>query len=166
MQNFCKDQLLDLNATQPPLTKLKRPRTTLYDRAKEDTMKDPFKQHGGFSWFELMSSDVEAAKKFYAGLFGWNTEDMSMGDMNYTVVKVGEEGLGGMMTVPPQAEGTPPHWGVYVTVDDVDATAARAEKLGGKILVPPTDIPTVGRFSVLQDPQGALISAITDSHNE
>ena len=124
-------------------------------------MKDPYKQHGAFSWFELMTTDVHNAKKFYSDLFGWNTEDMNMGDMNYTVVKVGEEGLGGMMTVPPQAEGTPPHWGVYVTVDDVDATAAKAEELGGKILVPPSDIATVGRFSVLQDPQGAVISAIT-----
>ena len=80
-------------------------------------MKDPFKQHGAFSWSELMTTDVEGAKKFYSDLFGWETEDMNMGDMNYTVVKVGEEGLGGMMTTPPQAEGTPPNWGVYVTVD-------------------------------------------------
>jgi len=124
-------------------------------------MKDPYKQQGAFSWFELMTSDVDGAKKFYANLFGWNTEDMPMGDMNYTIVKVGEEGLGGIMSTPPQAEGAPPNWGVYVTVDDVDATAGKAEELGGKILVPPTDIPNVGRFCVLQDPQGAVISAIT-----
>ena len=86
--------------------------------------------------------------------------------MNYTIVKVGEEGLGGIMSIPPQAEGSPPNWGVYVTVDDVDATAGKAEDLGGKILVPPTDIPTVGRFCVMQDPQGALISAITYTENE
>jgi len=124
-------------------------------------MKDPYKQQGAFSWFELITSDVDGAKKFYANLFGWNTEDMPMGDMNYTIVKVGEEGLGGIMSTPPQAEGAPPNWGVYVTVDDVDATAGKAEELGGKILVPPTDIPNVGRFCVLQDPQGAVISAIT-----
>ena len=124
-------------------------------------MKDRFKQHGAFSWFELMTTDVDGAKKFYTDLFGWETEDMNMGDMNYTVVKVAEEALGGMMKTPPQAEGTPPNWGVYVTVDDVDVTAQNAEELGGKILVPPTDIPTVGRFCVLQDPQGAVISAIT-----
>jgi predicted enzyme related to lactoylglutathione lyase len=70
------------------------------------------------------------------------------------------------MTVPPQAEGTPPNWGCYVTVSDVDATAAKAEELGGKILMPPTDIPNVGRFSVLQDPQGAVISEITYAENE
>ena len=128
-------------------------------------MKDPFKQQGAFSWFELMTSDVDGAKIFYSSLFGWDTEDMPMGDMNYTVVKVGEESLGGIMTVPPQAEGTPPNWGVYVTVNDVDATARKAEELGGKVLVPPTDIPNVGRFSVLQDPQGAVISAITYVQN-
>ena len=113
-----------------------------------------------------MTSDVGSAKKFYSSLFGWKTEDMPMGDMNYTIVKVGEEGLGGIMSTPPQDEGAPPRWGVYVTVDDVDATARQAEELGGKILVPPTDIPNVGRFIVLQDPQGAVISAITYAATE
>jgi len=129
-------------------------------------MKDQYKQHGAFSWFELMTSDVDGAKKFYTNLFGWDTESMPMGDMNYTIVKVGEEGLGGIMATPPQAAGTPPNWGVYVTVNDVDATARKAKEVGGKILVPPTDIPTVGRFCVLQDPQGATISAITYTMND
>jgi predicted enzyme related to lactoylglutathione lyase len=91
---------------------------------------------------------------------------MNMGDMNYTVVKVGEEAMGGILQTPHQAESTPPNWGVYVTVDDVDATAGRVDELDGKILVPPTDIPTVGRFCMLQDPQGAMISAITYVQNE
>ena len=129
-------------------------------------MKDPFKQQGAFSWFELMTSDVDGAKNFYSSLFGWDTEDMPMGDMNYTVVKAGDESIGGLMPISPQAEGSPPNWGVYVTVDDVDATARKAEELGGKVLMPPTDIPTVGRFCVLQDPQGAVISAITYISNE
>ena len=89
-----------------------------------------------------------------------------MEDTNYTVVKIGDDGIGGIMKTPPQAEGMPPSWGVYVTVDDIDATARKAEELGGKILVPPTDIPGVGRFSVLQDPQGAVLSAITYVQNE
>ena len=74
--------------------------------------------------------------------------------MNYTVVKVGDDAVGGIMSIPPQTEGTPPNWGGYVTVDNVDAIARKAEKLGAKILVPLTDIPDVGRFFVLQDPQG------------
>ena len=74
--------------------------------------------------------------------------------------------MGGIMPIPPQAEGTPPNWGGHVTVDDVDATARKAEELGARILVPLTDIPNVGRFFVLQDPQGAVISAITYAMNE
>ena len=66
--------------------------------------------------------------------------------MNYTVGKVGEEGIAGIMPIPAQAQGVPPNWGVYVTVDDVDATAGKAEELGATILVPPTDIPNVGLF--------------------
>ena len=124
-------------------------------------MKDPYKQQGAFSWFELMTTDVEGAKKLYTQLFGWETEDMPMENMSYSITKIGDEGVGGIMPIPPEAEGTPPHWGVYVTVDDVDATARKAEELGGKIHVPPTDIPNVGRFCVIQDSQGALISAIT-----
>ena len=124
-------------------------------------MQDPYKQHGAFSWFELMTPDVEGAKKFYTQLFGWETEDMPMENMSYTITKIGDEGVGGIMPMPPEAEGTPSHWGVYVTVADIDATAKRAEELGGRIHLPPTDIPGVGRFCLIQDPQGALISAIT-----
>jgi predicted enzyme related to lactoylglutathione lyase len=124
-------------------------------------MKDPFKEHGAFSWFELMTTDTEGAKEFYSKLFGWETEEMPMEDMNYTVLKVGDDAVGGIMPIPPHAEGTPPNWGGYVTVDDVDATARKAEELGARTLVPLTDIPNVGRFFVLQDPQGAVISAIT-----
>ena len=65
------------------------------------------------------------------------------------------------MAMPPQVKGAPPHWGIYVTVDDVDATAKLAEQMGAKTIVPPTDIPNVGRFCTFQDPQGALISVIT-----
>jgi len=117
-------------------------------------LKDPYKQLGAFSWFELMTTDVKGAKKFYTQLFGWETEDMPMENMSYTITKIGDEGVGGIMPIPAEAEGTPAHWGVYVTVDDVDATARKAEELGGKIHVPPTDIPNVGRFCVVQDPQG------------
>jgi predicted enzyme related to lactoylglutathione lyase len=84
-----------------------------------------------------------------------------MGAHDYTIVKMGEADIGGIMSIPEMSKGMPPSWGAYVTVDDVDATAAKAEKLGGKIIVAPTDIPTVGRFTVIQDPQGAVISAIT-----
>ena len=123
-------------------------------------MEDQFK-HGQFNWCELLTTDVAAAKAFYTKLFGWETEDMSMPGMDYTVVKAGGEGIGGIMKIPEGAKGMPPQWGAYVTVDDVDKTAEMAGKLGGKVHVPPTDIPTVGRFCVIVDPQGAAINAIT-----
>jgi predicted enzyme related to lactoylglutathione lyase len=124
-------------------------------------MNEAFKQHGAFSWCELMTADVAAAKAFYGKLFGWKTEDMSMPGMTYTVVKAGGSEIGGIMETPKESQGMPPAWGTYVTVDDVDATAKTAGELGARLLVPPTDIPDVGRFCVIQDPQGATISAIT-----
>ena len=128
-------------------------------------MTDVFKQHGAFSWTELMTTDPEGAKKFYSELFGWATDDMPMGDMTYTVLKAGDKEVGGIMPIPEQAKGTPPSWGIYVTVDDVDATAKKAEELGAKTIVPLTDIPEVGRMFAFQDPQGAIISAITYARN-
>lgn len=124
-------------------------------------MDEQFRQHGAFSWYELMTTDVEAAKAFYAKLFGWGTEDMPMPEMAYTVVKAGGKEIGGIMPMPKEAQGTPPMWGAYVTVDDVDLIAKTARQLGATLLVPPRDIPSVGRFCVIQDPQGAVISAIT-----
>lgn len=124
-------------------------------------MDEQFKQHGAFSWNELMTADVEAAKAFYTRLFGWSTRDMTMPGMTYTVIKSGSKDIGGIMPMPPDAKGMPPMWGAYVTVDDVDATARTAEQLGARILVTPRDIPDVGRFCVIQDPQGAALSAIT-----
>jgi predicted enzyme related to lactoylglutathione lyase len=79
----------------------------------------------------------------------------------YTVVKTGDTGVGGIMSMPPQAAGAPPHWGAYITVDDVDAIARQAQELGAKTIVPLTDIPDVGRFYTFQDPQGAVLSVIT-----
>lgn len=124
-------------------------------------MDEQMRQHGAFSWCELTTTDVEAAKAFYTKLFGWTTEEMSMPGMNYTVIKAGDKEIGGIMAVPKEAQGMPPMWGAYVTVDDVDLTARTAAQLGAKLLVPPQDIPEVGRFCVIQDPQGAVINAIT-----
>ena len=124
-------------------------------------MSDAFQTPGAFSWVELMTSDPEAAKTFYGELLGWEFETAGVAGVDYTEVKVQGQSVGGMMKMPPEIPpGVPPHWGAYVTVTDVDATAAKAQELGGQILVPPRDIPTVGRFAVLADPQGATISVI------
>ena len=125
-------------------------------------MGDRFKTHGDFSWCELMTKDVDAAKKYYADLLGWTLAEAPMGEAwTYTIFKAGDQSVGGMMPMvkdlPP---GVPPHWTAYITVTDVDAVAKKAQEMGGTLLVPPTDIPKTGRFFVLRDPQGAVIGFI------
>lgn len=114
--------------------------------------------HGRFVWHELLTKDPEAAIAFYGEVIGWKTEPF--GDDGYRMW-VGSQGpLGGVMTLPDEAAkmGAPPHWMGHVQVDDIDATVARVTELGGKIYVPPTEIPTVGRFSVIADPHYATLS--------
>jgi uncharacterized protein len=123
-------------------------------------MATPMETHGAFSWNELTTSDAATARKFYGELLGWQFKDMNMGSGTYTVINAGGQDIGGISSTP-QAKGMPPFWGAYITVDNVDALAERVKRLGGKIAVPPTDIPTVGRFALIQDPQGASISLIT-----
>jgi predicted enzyme related to lactoylglutathione lyase len=122
---------------------------------------DAYKTQGAFSWCELMTDDPKAALEFYGGLLGWTAENMDMGSGPYHVIKAGGTSVGGIMGKPPGAEQAPSAWSCYVTVDDIDATAAKCVALGGKVCMPPMDIPTVGRMAVLQDPQGATFSAIT-----
>ena len=120
-------------------------------------------QPGGFSWFELMTSDIEAAKAFYGGLFGWDAEASPMANgMEYTIWKYGDQGFGGVMALEgEQFANVPPHWMPYLTVADVDAAVAAATEHGGQVHVPPTDIPEVGRFSMVADPGGAMVYVIT-----
>ena len=121
---------------------------------------DVYKTHGAFSWSELTTSEPAAAAEFYGTLFGWQFKPPMphMGD--YRVATIGEAMVAGIMPPPPGAPPMPPHWGVYVTVDNTDATAEHAVALGGTVLVPAMDVPNVGRMAVLQDPQGAVISVM------
>lgn len=123
--------------------------------------KDAMKKHGAFSWNELMSTDVEGAKAFYGELLGWQLEACPDSEMEYIMAKAGDTQLAGMMTIPEEAKGMPASWGGYITVDDVESTAKKVEQLGGKVCMEPQDIPNVGRFVVVQDPQGAVITFIT-----
>jgi predicted enzyme related to lactoylglutathione lyase len=111
-------------------------------------------------WNELNTGDPDRAAAFYTGLLGWETEKQPMGDFVYTYFRQGERRNGGMMPIMPEMEPIPPHWAVYFAVDNCDEKAAHATALGGKALVPPTDVPGVGRFSLLQDPQGAAFAII------
>jgi len=123
----------------------------------EETMK----QHGAFSWNELMTSDIAGAKAFYGELLGWELRDTQTPEMTYTMIKAGDREVGGLMAIPENVKGAPSMWGAYVTVDDVDKQISRAEKLGGKLVLPAKEIPGVGRFAVISDPQGAMLTLIT-----
>lgn len=116
---------------------------------------------GTFCWTELMTRDVAAARVFYQKLVGWQFQEHNVTGLPYTIIAPpgSEESIGGMMQMTgPQFEGVPPHWMPYIATDDVDAIARRTTELGGTVRVPPTDIPNVGRFCVIADPTGAVIS--------
>ncbi len=115
---------------------------------------------GAFCWNELATTDLAAAKKFYTELLGWKFEESKAAGMDYNEIVVGGQHIGGMYQMGTEFGNAPAHWISYVAVDDVDARAKQAEELGGKICVPPTDIPNVGRFCVINDPTGATISLV------
>ena len=123
-------------------------------------MDEKLLKHGSFCWFELMTTDVEGAKDFYKKLFGWETKDQPMDKFTYTVVSANGDEVAGIMTMPEDSNDMPPTWGIYITVDNMDATIKQAKELGGTILVEPRDIPEVGKFAVIQDPQGAWFAPI------
>ena len=115
---------------------------------------------GRFIWHELVTTDPDAAADFYSKVVPWKTQDSGM--PSYTLWMAGKTQIGGLTGLPESAEaGTPPHWIVYIATPDVDATVADAERLGGKVVKEPADIPNMGRFAVLTDPQGATFAVYT-----
>jgi predicted enzyme related to lactoylglutathione lyase len=115
---------------------------------------------GQFVWHELMTTDTDAASDFYSHIVPWKTEDSGM--PSYTLWMSGKFRAGGLMALPEgDGSATPPHWIIYIGTPDVDETVAAAEKLGGKVLKAASDIPNVGRFAVLSDPQGAAFAVFT-----
>lgn len=117
-------------------------------------------QNGTFCWNELATKDLGAAKKFYTELLGWQLQESTTAGMAYNEIVVGNAHIGGMYQMMPEQGDAPSHWMAYVAVDDVDAKAKQAAELGGKVCVPPTDIPNVGRFCVINDPTGATFSLV------
>jgi predicted enzyme related to lactoylglutathione lyase len=118
---------------------------------------------GTWSWSELLTSDPDAAKRFYAAVFGWEPQTHSgpMGD--YTEWQVDGRSVGGMMLRPPMLpEQVPDHWAVYFSVADTDVAVARIAELGGTVVVPPMDIEP-GRFAAVVDPTGAAFNVIAFS---
>ncbi len=113
---------------------------------------------GRFGWNELNVPDVEAAKKFYGEVFGWesDTQEMAPG-MEYTVFTQGKHMIGGLVS-PPKEAACPPHWAAYVNSDDIASDVAKAKAAGATILVESMEVPNAGTFAVIQDPQGAVFS--------
>lgn len=116
-----------------------------------------------FIWYELMTSDMAAAETFYGKVVGWTPQHWGGNDMPYTLMNVGEVGVAGIMNIPDEAKamGTPPMWLGYIHAADTDKTTEAIRKAGGKVYREPADIPEIGRFSVVADPQGASFLLMT-----
>jgi uncharacterized protein len=116
---------------------------------------------GRFVWYELMTTDIAAAKAFYANVVGWGVQDASTPDLAYTLFTAGRTSVSGLMDLPKEARemGATPRWMGYVGVNDVDATADRIKRLGGAVYVPPTES-NIGRISVVADPQTATLALV------
>lgn len=122
---------------------------------------DRMPAHGAFCWNELGTHDPQAAKHFYTALLGWQFKEGDVTPTAYSEIVVGGRPVGGIYGHGPEAADAATRWIPYVAVEDVDASARRVWELGGKVCLPPTDIPNVGRFCVVEDPTGATISLIT-----
>lgn len=118
--------------------------------------------HGMFTWVDLGVPDVDAAKTFYGGLFGWDADDQFDPDGNYiyTMFTLGGKSAAGMGALSPEAieAGSHPAWTSYVNVDNVDAIVETVEANGGQTVVPAMDVFTSGRMAVLRDAEGAFFS--------
>ena len=114
---------------------------------------------GRFIWHELLTTDTAAAAAFYPKVVPWRTQPSSM--PGYTIWMAGQSQVGGLMAQPSDAAGTPPQWLIYIGTPNVDATAEHAQRLGARVVKPAADIPNVGRFAVLADPQGATFALYT-----
>lgn len=116
---------------------------------------------GDFCWIELATTDQNAAKNFYGPLFGWAPNDMPMGDAGvYTIFRMnGRDCAAGYTMGKDETEQhVPPHWNLYIAVENADAAASKATALGGKVLAPPFDVFDAGRMAVIQDPTGAVFT--------
>lgn len=111
-------------------------------------------KQGDHVWYELLTTDPDAAQAFYGKVVGWKARDSGMGGgMDYRLLSAPDADIGGLMKMPAGMPGGP-CWLGYVGVSDVDEAAAKVTQLGGKVHMPPADIPGVGRFAMVADPQG------------
>ncbi len=118
---------------------------------------------GAIVWRETMTTSLERTTAFYTDLFDWKTKDVDMGPMGvYRLFQVGEKNVAGAMELGADMKGVPSSWVQYISVPDVDAAATRVAANGGVVLFGPRDIPNVGRFVMITDPQGAAVALYKD----
>jgi hypothetical protein len=113
-------------------------------------------RQGDFIWYELITPDPDAAERFYKPLLGWTIASSGQPGMDYRILSTADASVGGLMKTP-EGMSMPPAWLGYVAVDDVDAAAGAVKEAGGKVHLGPQDIPNVGRFAFVADPQGAVL---------
>lgn len=113
-------------------------------------------KHGDFIWYELMTTDPDGAAAFYATVVGWDVADSGQAGMDYRLLSMSGTHVGGLLPIDAamQAGGARPFWAGYIGVDDVDASSAAIRAAGGTVHLEPRDIPGVGRFAFVADPQG------------
>jgi predicted enzyme related to lactoylglutathione lyase len=111
--------------------------------------------HGKFVWYELLTPDPAASEAFYRAVVGWNVEKMGPDEAPYRILKAGDEGVAGISSNPPA--GGKGVWMGYIATDDVDRDTDRAKAMGATLHYGPDDIPGIGRFSMIGDPQGAIV---------
>jgi uncharacterized protein len=118
--------------------------------------------HGRFVWYELITTDMAAAKVFYASVVGWGAQDASTPTMTYALFTAGKAFVSGLVGLSEDARklGATPRWVGYVGVDDVDAAVDRIKRRGGAVHIPPTDVSDLSRFSIVADPQMASLALI------
>jgi uncharacterized protein len=123
--------------------------------------------HGSFYWNELMTRNVELAKRFYSSSIGWTFEAMPMSNGTYWLAKMDDKPVAGIFPLSgPEFEGVPESWMSYLAVDDVDARLETAKAAGAKVMREPFDVPGVGRIAIIKEPGGAGIGWITPVSDE
>ena len=124
--------------------------------------------HGDFVWYELMTPDIEGASAFYGALLGWTFAASQQPDSDYRVFSAGSEPVGGILALTPDMlkGGAHPGWLGYIAVDDIDAAIAAITVVGGAVRLAPQDMPGIGRFALVADPQGVAFYIIQDTSGE
>lgn len=128
-------------------------------------MSKPIWTPGCFVWRELMTRDIQRAKGFYGELFGWTFQESKMETFVYSIAKLGETQVAGLMPMPPVAT-FPPHWLSYVSVENVATAVESAKKKGGTVADGPRDIPNVGVIATLLDPNGAAFAVMRSTSGD